>query len=152
MSLKINNMPNWSLVVERAIGGLEYIGFSKCNPNKLLCISSQKTTIIDCTNGSIIECNVDYDENTLTAVCDLLPDEEIAIAGQYGGKLPDTNCHGDKVSIETNNDYITEVTFVSKSSEIQIFKNYGYYTCGFSYDGNHFVFAQDAGITILTRS
>lgn len=32
-----------------------------------------------------------------------------------------------------------------------IFKNYGFYTCGFSYEGNHFVFSQDAGITILTR-
>lgn len=33
-----------------------------------------------------------------------------------------------------------------------IFRNYGYYTCGFSYDGKYFVFAQDAGVTVLRKS
>ena len=40
-------LADWELVKEVVVGGLEWVGFSKVNTRKLLCISSQKTTIID---------------------------------------------------------------------------------------------------------
>ena len=56
----------------------------------MIIISSQKTTILDCDNGKIENCMIDYDEEELIAICDKLPDEQILIAGEYGGNLPDT--------------------------------------------------------------
>ena len=59
--------------------------FSKNQPGNMIVISSQRTTIIDCNNGEIKDCNIVFDENELIAYCDKLPDEELCIAGQYGG-------------------------------------------------------------------
>ena len=46
----------------------------------MIIISSQKTTILDCDNGKIENCMIDYDEEELIAICDKLPDEQILIA------------------------------------------------------------------------
>lgn len=155
--LEIQTLSDWKLIVEKSVGGLEWIGFSKQSPSKLLCISSQKCTLIDCFDTTVTECDADYDEEFFVAICDQLPNEEIDIAGQYGGGLPLSTVRGEHVRIKT--DYVNEtnvvftVTFTSASNEsYEIYRNYGYYTCGFSYDGNYFVFAQDAGITILERT
>lgn len=87
-----------------------------------------------------------------SAYCDKLPDEEIEIVGQYGGKLPSNSIQGDKIGIKTSENFITTVTFSPvQGDESIIFQNYGFYTCGFSYDGKCFVFAQDAGISLLKR-
>ncbi len=142
----------WEPVKEIVVGGLEWIGFSKIDTSKLLCISSQMTTLIDCFSGEIVQCDCDYDEEKWIAYCDKLPDEEVKIAGQYGGKLPDSSIYGEKIRIVTNEDFVTTVIFSSaQENENVIFKNYGFYTCGFSYDGKYFVFAQDAGISLLRR-
>lgn len=153
---KMKTLSGWKLILEKTVGGLEWIGFSRHSPSKLLCISSQKCTVIDCSDATVIECDVDYDENLFVAICDQLPNEEISIAGQYGGALPLSTVQGEHVTIKT--DCVNEtniaftVTFTSASKEsYELFRNYGYYACGFSYDGNYFVFAQDAGITILQR-
>ncbi|MBD5136926.1 MAG: hypothetical protein HDT39_13315 [Lachnospiraceae bacterium] len=152
MWIDINDIKRWKPVVEKVVGGLEWIGFSKFKTEKLLCISSQKITIIDCDNGNIIETDADYDEENYIAFCDALPDEEICISGQYGGKMEYSTSYGDKVIIETSPEYISTVIFMSESEkEHVIFNDYGFYTCGFSYDGKYFVFSQDAGITILKR-
>ena len=89
MTLLISKMEGWELVKEIVVGGLEWVGFSKTDTGKLLCISSQKTTLIDCFSGEVLPCNCEYDEETRIAYCDELPDEEIGIAGYYGGQLPD---------------------------------------------------------------
>lgn len=146
------DMKGWEVTVKRAIGGLEWVGFSQKHPEKLLCISSQKITVLDCGNGDITESKAEYDEENHIAVCATLPDEEIMIAGQYGGKMEQASVQGDKVLIETSPDHITTVTFVPASGASRvIFQNYGYYTCGFSCDGTYFMFAQDAGITVLRK-
>lgn len=45
-----------------------------------------------------------------------------------------------------------EVTFISsQGKEIVIFWNYSAYICGFSYDGNYFVLADDGGVTVIKR-
>ena len=79
---------------------------------------------------------IDYDEEELIAICDKLPDEQILIAGEYGGNLPDTTNKGERVLIQKTKEYITTITFIpGQSDEIKVYENYGAYICGFSYDG-----------------
>ena len=152
MWIAVDRLTNWECVKEFSVGGLEWICFSKEYYNKLLCISSQKCTLVDCKTGIIDECDCEYDELTHTALCSLLPNEVINISGQYGGKISHSTQKNDKVRIEILADNQTAVYFANDSQfETVIFENYGFYTCGFSYDGKYFVFAQDAGITLLRR-
>lgn len=152
MWIDCNKLADWELVKEIVVSGLEWVGFSKVNTRKLLCISSQKTTIIDCFSGEVFECSSEYDEEATIAYCDELPNEEISIAGYYVGKIPDSSVQGDSVSINKEN-FITTVLFSSaQGNKSMIFCNYGFYTCSFSYDGKYFVFAQDAGVTVLKRN
>lgn len=151
MWIDYGKLADWEPVREFVAGGLEWVGFSKVDTRKLLCISSQKTTVIDCFSGEILECCCEYDEEAAIAYCDELPDEEIGIAGYYGRKLPDRSAQGDRVCVNQENS-ITTVLFSSAQGEKSvIFRNYGFYACGFSYDGEYFVFAQDAGVTVLRR-
>lgn len=46
----------WKLVTSFSVGGFEWLGFSKEISNKMIIISSQKTTILDCNNGKIENC------------------------------------------------------------------------------------------------
>ena len=119
---------------------------------QIIIISSQKTTILDCDNGKIENCMIDYDEEELIAICDKLPDEQILIAGEYGGNLPDTTNKGERVLIQKTKEYITTITFIpGQSDEIKVYENYGAYICGFSYDGKYFVIANDGGIIVIKR-
>ena len=95
MWIDYSKMEGWELVKEIVVGGLEWVGFSKTDTGKLLCISSQKTTLIDCFSGEVRPCNCAYDEESWTAYCDELPDEEIDIAGYSGGHFTSFFIHGD---------------------------------------------------------
>jgi hypothetical protein len=95
---------------------------------------------------------IDYDEEELIAICDKLPDEQILIAGEYGGNLPDTTNKGERVLIQKTKEYITTITFIpGQSDEIKVYENYGAYICGFSYDGKYFVIANAGGIIVIKR-
>lgn len=143
----------WELVAEFSVGGFEWLGFSKKEPNKMIVISSQKTTILDCDTGKLQNCTVEYDESELIAICDKLPDEMISIAGQFGGALPITTDRGEKVLIHETDDHIMTITFVlGNGKEIKVFHCYSAYISGFSYDGNYFVISNDGGITLVKRS
>ena len=110
----------------------------------MIIISSQKTTILDCNNGKIENCMIDYDEDELIAICDKLPNEQILIAGEYGGNLPDTTNKDERVLIQKTDEHITTITFIlNQSDKIKVYENYGAYICGFSYDGNYFVIAKN---------
>ena len=142
----------WKVIADFSVGGFEWLGFSRETPNKMICISSQKTTLVDCENGEIEECDIVYDEKELFAICEKLPNEQIAIVGQYGGRLPTTSGKGEQIFIREDAEHIMKVTFISsQGKEIVIFWNYSAYICGFSYDGNYFVLADDGGITVIKR-
>lgn len=142
----------WELVISFSVGGFEWLGFSKEKPNKMICISSQKTTILNCDSGEIVECNIDYDEQELIAICDELSNEQITIAGQYGGELSLTSGKGEQVIIQETKEHIMTITFISINGEKTIiYYNYSAYICGFSYDGNYFVLAHDGGIEVIKR-
>lgn len=142
----------WELVTSFSVGGFEWLGFSKENPNKMIIISSQKTTVLDCDNGKLENCTIDYDEEELIAICDKLPNEQILIAGEYGGRLPETTNKGEQVLIQETNEHIMTITFIlNYSKEIKVYENYSAYICGFSYNGNYFVIANDGGIIVIKR-
>lgn len=149
----LKKIDDWDIITNFSVGGFEWLGFSKEEPNKLICISSQKTTILNCDDGKLEECEVDYDEEELIAICNQLPNEQISIAGQYGGKLPILSGKGEKVVIHTTEEHIMTITFISaQGKETVIYWNYSAYICGFSYDGNYFVLADDGGITVIKRN
>ena len=142
----------WNIIASFAVGGFEWLGFSKKQPNLMLCISSQKHTVLNCDNGTLQECEIEYDEESLTAICKLVPDEMVSISGQYDGELPLTADQGEKMVIHVPENMIQKITFVSKNGEEAVIHwNYGFYICGFSHDGNYFVLASDAGVTVLKR-
>ena len=141
----------WKFVTSFSVGGLEWLGFSKESLNKMIIISSQKSTILDCSNGKLEDCTIGYDEEELIALCDKLSNEQISIAGQYGGELPEITKQGEQVLIQETNEHIKIVTFYDSNQKIKIFESYGLYTCGFSYDDNYFMIANDAGIIVLKR-
>ena len=152
MWIAVDGLTDWEYVKELSVGGLEWVGFSKEYSNKLLCISSQKCTLIDCKTGDFDECDCEHDELTYTALCSLLPNEVINFSGQYGGEILHATLKNDKVRIEHSTGNQTVVYFANDSQfETIIFNDYGFYTCGFSYDGEYFVFAQDVGITLLRK-
>ncbi|MCI9272226.1 MAG: hypothetical protein HFH11_14055 [Dorea sp.] len=47
------NIYGWEFLTSFSIGGFEWMGFSKESPNKMIIISSQKSTILDCNNGKL---------------------------------------------------------------------------------------------------
>lgn len=146
------NIDEWQVITSFSVGDFEWLGFSKEQPNKMLCISSQKTTIIDCESGEVEDCIVDYDEQERVAICDRLPNEQFEIVGQFGGELPLVAEQGECVIIQQSEEHIMTITFVSsQGKETVIFENYGAYICGFSYDGNYFVLVDDGGIVIFKR-
>lgn len=108
---------------------------------------------MNCNNGRLEECEIEYDEDELIAVCNLLPDEKISIAGQYGGTLPISSGKGEYVVIDTPEENIMMITFITqKERKLVIYWNYCAYICGFSYDGNYFVLADDGGLTVIKRN
>lgn len=91
------NIDGWQVITSFSVGGFEWLGFSKEQPNKMICISSQKTTIVNCDSGEVEDCIVDYDEQERIAICDRLQNEQMEITGQFGGDLPLVSAKGEKV-------------------------------------------------------
>lgn len=153
------NITGWIKITEFAVGGLMWVGFSKRQLHRLLCISSQYASFVDCNTGDITECDAEYDEESYVAFTSCLPDEVVDIYGIYGGNpILHTNV-GEKISITKQKEQFgnkmvirTEVIFNTHDEEVEIYNNYGFYTCSFSVDGNYFVLAEDAGITVLKRN
>ena len=148
----LGTLKDFEIVTEFSVGGLEWISFSKENKGKLLVISSQKITVVDCDNGQIKECSADYDEEELVAYCEEFPSEELSLSGQYGGELPSSSGKGEKISASTDENHIVTIIFSQAGAEdVMIYNSYAAYVYGFSYDGDYFVLADDGGIIILKR-
>ena len=70
-----------------AVGGLMYIGFSNIYTEKLIVISTQGQSVINCEKGKKTYCEENYDEDDLIALAEELGDEIVPIAGDGGGGL-----------------------------------------------------------------
>ena len=154
-----SNITGWSKVAEFSVGGLMWVGFSKRQPYRLLCISSQYTSLVDCNTGDIAECDAECDEESCVALTFYLPDEVVDIYGIYGGNpLLHTNA-GEQISITKQEERFgnktvirAKVIFNTQDGEKEIYNDYGFYTCSFSVDGNYFMLADGAGIIVLKRN
>lgn len=154
----LDQLVGWSKVTEFTVGGFMWVGFSRRQPGKLLCISSQYISLVDCNTGEITECDADYDEENHIAISSCLPDEVVGIYGEYGGCPVQNTDKGERITVQKQEELYgnkivirVKVYFGTPDSEVEIHNNYGYYTCSFSPCGNYFVFAEDAGIIILKR-
>ena len=45
--INTENLDGWDVSIEKVVGGFIWLGFSRDNPEKMLCISSDKATIFD---------------------------------------------------------------------------------------------------------
>ena len=153
------NIAGWSKVTEFSVGGLMWVGFSKRQPHRLLCISSQYTSLVDCNTADFAECDAECDEESSVALTSCLPDEVVDIYGICGGSpLLHTNA-GEEISITKQEERFgnktvirVKVIFHTQDGAIEIYNDYGFYTCSFSADGNYFVLANDAGVIVLKRN
>ncbi|MCR5478976.1 MAG: hypothetical protein K6F27_03835 [Ruminococcus sp.] len=142
----------WEIAASFAVGGFEWLAFSKQHSGKMIIISSQRTTLVDCDSGLFEDCDIAFDENELIAYCDKLADEELELAGQYGGSLPTSTDAGERVDIASNEEHIMQIRFTdAQKCTTLIYDCYDAYICGFSYDGGYFVLSDDGGIVILKK-
>lgn len=156
----MESLNEWKLITSFTVGGFDYLGFSRNNPHKLLIISGQKDTVFDCKDKSITEAVIAIDEKEFVALCDLLPDEEIPIAGSYGGSISHKTKQGERVEIINHDPHVLsgkeliyqKIDFIERNgNRTTIFDSYPAYVFGFSCDGNYFVLADDGALWILKR-
>ena len=142
-----------------AVGGLEYIGFSELQPKKMVCISSQSSSIIDCDSRAISFQDISVDELELTAVTDALPGETIRLAGIGGGGLRHMNAEGDQLTVAAPDYPKVQIIYQPqyKSCFLEpkmcsvIFEEYEMRAFGFSKCGNYIIVACSGGVTIFAR-
>ncbi len=157
--INVEELRDWDISIEKVVGGFIWLGFSKTEPELMLCISTDKSTIFNCKSGTIIKTVCEYDETEHIAICEDLKDNFVLLAGQYGGSLPQFTTQGEKIKTERNDVFeygknlVRERVFLCSVDGIEheIYEGYVPYTYGFSDDGNYFVFADDGGVTVLKR-
>ena len=139
------NCQGYKKVYNISIGGFLYLAFLPEAYYKILCISSEYMSIIDCENDQVTPVDGDYEG------CD----SPISIAGQYGGSLPLDNGEDIRVTMEKDQSgkYPILTIFWEKDKETraQIYKGYLPYIFGFSPDGEYYAYADDGGLTVLKK-
>ena len=156
----IATLKDWELVSSFTVGGFDYMGFSVSKPSKLLILSGNRDTVYDCGSKRLVDVEVVVDEKSFVAMCDLLPDEFIPIAGSYGGSLPHETPQGERVEITYHDPHkvsgkelvYQQIEFIERAGcRTVIFDSYPSYVCGFSGDGNYFALADDGALWVLKR-
>lgn len=143
-------MDDWIKTAQFSVGGFLWTGFSKNRTNKLICISSEYISVIDCDTGKAEVCDGDYDEDGHIVMCDYFPDEVIDIYGQYGGNPIHMTQKEERIAVHTKEESFGnrmviryKICYSTSDSDIEIFDNYGYYICSFSPCGNSAVAIYD---------
>ena len=139
-----------------AIGGLMYIGFSNVQTEKLICISSQAQSVINCKTMQKTFYDINYDENELVACVEELGDEIIKIAGDLGGGLRIFSKEGislQKISPNWPKEQIIfcpnfQSPYSAPDKCCNVFEDYGIKAYGFSKCGKYFVIATASDLTI----
>ncbi len=94
------------------VGGLMYLGFSAVQTEKLVVISSQGQSVIDCRTGEKTYCTESYDELDLIACAEPLGDEVVPLAGIGGGGLRQYSPAGDILTLAAPDWPIEQVIFM----------------------------------------
>ncbi len=145
--------------IDFAIAGLLYAGFSEVSTEKLICISSQGQSVINCKTGEKKFCDENYDEHDLIACADELGDEMIHIAGIGGGGMCHYSGNGETLQLAAPHYPKEQVIFMpdfkdcfSSPKECRIiFEDYGIRTFGFSKCGNYMIACSSSDLSIFTK-
>ena len=142
-----------------AVGGLTYLGFSNRQTEKLVVISSQSQSVIDCRTWEKIDCEENYDKENLIACAEPLGDELNPIAGEGGGGLRRFAPPGD--GLDTAAPlwpkelviFMPQYTSWYQSPEACtiIFDDYGPKAFGFSRCGNYMAVGTSSEVDIFRR-
>ena len=144
---------------DMCIGSLMYVGFSEIQTEKLMCISSQEQSVIDCRTGKVVFEEESYDEHNLIAISESLGGEVVHIAGLGGGGLRHYAPNGDimdsiapyypKEQVVYMPEY--KSCFLSPEECRIIFDDYELRTFGFSKCGNYMVIASASDLSVFRR-
>lgn len=150
--------PELETVLDITVGGLLYIGFSEIQTNKLICISSQKETLIDCDTGKISSGGIEYDESDLIACAEELGEEVVHLAGICGGGL--RRCgYGDSLDLTAMQYPESQLIYSSswksfwmdpEDSSI-IYEGYEIRAYGFSRCGRYIAVADSGELLVLRK-
>lgn len=142
-----------------SVGGLMYVGFSDIHTEKLICISSQGQSVINCKTMQKTFCDENYDEDDLIAYAEELGDEIIRIAGDMGGGLRIGSKEGNSLQkiapYWPKEQIIFCPNYQSLYSEpdkcLNVFEDYGIKAYGFSKCGKYFVIATSSDLVVYKR-
>lgn len=146
-----------------AVGGLMYVGFSEIQTERLVCISSQGQSLIDCSTGAKVYVGEHYEEGSLLAYSDGLGDEAVRIAGEGGGGLRTFSGEGnllERIAPAWPSEQIVfapnycswtrsprDCRIVYDDAGITVVRAYGFSKCG-----NYFVIASSSDLTIYRKT
>lgn len=142
-----------------AVGGLMYVGFSEIHPEKLICISSEGQSVINCETLKKTYCDENFDENDLVSCAEELGDELVRIAGDCGGGLRHYSNDGNSLELIAPFWPKEQLIFMpcfhswySTPHECQIiFDAYEIKAYGFSKCGKCFIVATSSDLTIFRK-
>lgn len=145
--------------VELGIGGLLYVGFSEVQTEKLICISSQGQSVIDCHTAQVTFCEENYDEFALLACAPMLGEGMIRIAGEGGGGLRRMTKHGDFLTCVMPEWPQEKIIFmpeyrawhIDPQSCSMVFEDFEILVYGFSPCGKYFVVGTSATLAIYRK-
>lgn len=140
-----------------AVGGLQYIGFSAVETEKLLCVSTQGLRLIDCRTGEKLPCEGSCDE--LIACAGPLGDELVPLAGEGGGGLRRSGGAGDALFAAAPFWPREQVIFMpgfaawyqDPEACTVVFDDYELLAWGFSRCGNYFAVACPHTLDVYRR-
>lgn len=143
-----------------AVGGLMYIGFSNVCTEKLIVISSQGQSTINCRTGEKTYCEENYDEDDLIALAEELGEEVVPIAGEGGGGLRWYSKDGHILESIAPYWPIEQVVFMPNYTSwyqnpekcTVIFEEYGIRAFGFSRCGNYMAVCNSSMLDIFRKS
>ena len=143
-----------------AVGGLMYIGFSSLQTEKLVVISSQGQSVIDCRTWEKTCCEENYDEEGLAACAEPLGDELIPIAGEGGGGLRRFSPQGDGLAAAAPFWPRERIIFMPRYTSwhqnpemcAMIFDDYEPKAFGFSRCGNYMAVGTSSEVDIFRRT
>lgn len=142
-----------------SVGGLMYVGFSDIHTEKLICISSQGQSVINCKTMQKTFCDENYDEDDLIAYAEELGDEIIRIAGDMGGGLRIGSKEGNslqKIAPYWPKEQIIfcpnyQALYSAPDKCWNVFEDYGIKAYGFSKCGKYFIVATSSDLMVYKR-
>ncbi len=143
-----------------AVGGLMYVGFSTVRTEKLVVVSSQRQSVIDCRTGEKVYCTENWDEEDLIACAEPLGDELVPIAGLGGGGLRRFSRSGDGLDRAAPYWPKEQIIFMPQYASwyqhpeacTLIFDDYAPLAFGFSRCGNYMAVATSSEVEIYKRT